>query len=389
MKQPDALRLFSAIYFLWGMWAAPFGSFVAIYLAGAGVSDQDIGFLFGAASLTALITALPSGVISDKLSTRRAMMIGLLLAAPFYFALTLTNSLLLLVLIFVVDSLGANLYGIASDSAMYRSIAKSKAASFGILHLVINLGNAVALLACGYIISLAGFSALGIIFMLFPLGIMFLVRRVPTVQAKFEKHTLSEYLREFSRREFLLFAVAIFLLSYHWGTEKTSFPLYASNILHISNESLGWYFSANLLFYGVAGFLAGRLVNVSKRRESLFAIGLLLSAAGSIFYAGSYDFTSSLLSRLLHDSGDAILGVSMMLVISGLVPKERLGGAVGAMTIVYVIAGFTGAVASGYINQHIGYSEAILVSAALTIASAAVLWLTLKLKISGSPFPTG
>jgi len=388
VRQADAVRLFALLYFVWGFWAAPYGSFVAIYLSAAGISDSAIGLLFGAASLAALFTAFPSGIISDRFNPRRVMLIGIVITAPFYLAITFTDSLLLLLGVFVIDSLAANLYGIAADSAMYRAVESAKGKAFGVIHLLTNLGNAISLVVCGYLISAAGFRGLGLLFMLVPASAMVLLSfRIPVRTARLERLRLPEYLREFRRREFVLFAAAVFLLAYHWGTERTSFPLYASNVLHLSSEQLGLLFGINLLFYAVGGFLAGRFVEASQHRARLFALGLALSAAGSLIYAFSYDFGSALLSRVLHDGGDAMLNILMMLAISALASRERTGGTVGAMAIIYLIAGFAGAVGSGYINQYAGYSAAITVSAILTLSSAALLALALKSGASRSPFP--
>lgn len=386
MKQAEAVRLFSSINFVWGFWAAPFSVFVAIYLSQAGVSDSAIGLLFGVNFLMALIVSLPSGMLSDRINPRNVMLLGLALTAPFYLALTLTDSLLLLGAIFVIDALGANLYGIAADSAMYRSIESGKGKAFGIIHFVLNLGGALGYLACGYLLTSYGFQGLGLFFLL-PAGVMMLFAlKIPVASVRLEQGRVSSYLKDFRRKEFLLLAAAVFLLAYHWGAEKTSFPLYASNVLLLSNEQLGLFFSANLAVYAVAGLLAGRLIEVSRHRTRLFILGLVISAAGALIYSFSYDFGSALLSRLLHDSGDAILGVSIMMAVSALASKGRAGGVVGAMAIVYVIANFVGAVASGYINQYFGYAPAIQVAALLTFASAIVLALAVKGGISRSPF---
>ncbi len=386
MKQPEAVKIFSLLNLFWGIWGAPFGFFVAIYLAQTGVSDSNIGLLFGVNSLMGLVVAFPSGILSDRFNPVRAMLVGLIITAPFYFAITLTDSFLLLLLFFVLDSFGANLYSIAADSTMYRAIESTKGKAFGTVHLLNNLGVAAGALVGGYAIAYYGFRGLGLLALLPIIAVIALALQLPRAKVKLAKLSLSSYLQEFRRKEFLLLAVVAFLLAYHWGTEKTSFPLYASNILFLSSQQLGLLFFLNLLIYAIGGLLAGRLIDISKHRTRLFILGLVISAAGSLLYSSSYDFGSALLARLLHDSGDAMLGVSLMFAISVIAGRERMGGAVGAMYIIYILANFTGAVASGYINQYFGYPTAIQVSALLTLASAAVLALTVLSKISKSPF---
>lgn len=384
--QASAVRLFSLLNFFWGFWGTPFSLFVAIYLSQAGISDSGIGLLFGLNSLMGLIVAFPSGLLSDRFNPRRAMLAGLVLTAPFYLAITLTDSFFLLFLIFIIDSLGANLYAIAADSAMYRAIESTKGKAFGMVHFLMNLGTAGSALVCGYVIAAFGFTGLGIMFLIPAVIVGALVTKIPRRTIAVEKHTLREYLGDFGKRDFLLFSVAAMLLAYHWGAEKTSFPLYASKTLLLTSEQLGVLFFINLVVYAVAGLFAGHLTEISKHRTRLFIMGLIISAAGSFIYSLSYDFGSALLSRLLHDSGDGMVGVSLMLAIAAISSKERMGGAVGAITIVYIVANFIGAVASGYINQYFGYAAAIQIAAALTFASAVVLAIAVKGGISRSPF---
>ena len=384
--QAGAVRLFSLLNFFWGFWGTPYSLFVAIYLSQAGISDSGIGLLFGVNSLMGLVVAFPSGLLSDRFNPKRAMLAGLVLTAPFYLAITFTDSFFLLLLIFIIDSLGANLYGIAADSSMYRAIETTKGKAFGVVHLLLNFGTAGSALLSGYAIATFGFRGLGFIFLIPAFILGALVTKIPRATVKVEHHSLGEYLGDFRKREFLLLAIAAALLAYHWGAEKTSFPLYASNFLHLSSAQLGLLFFFNLLIYAVAGLLAGNMVELSKHRTRLFILGLLISAAGALLYSFSYDFGSALLARILHDSGDGMLGVSLMLAIAAISSKGRMGGAVGAITIVYIIANFVGAVASGYINHYLGYATAIQFAASLTLASAAVLAIAVKGGISRSPF---
>lgn len=386
MKQQEALRLFSLLNLTWGFWAAPFGFFVSIYLSQSGMSDSMIGLLFGANFLVAPLVAIPLGMLSDRLNPRKVIIAGMLLTAPFYLAITLTDSIALLALFFVIDAIGANLFSIAADSTMYRHIVSGKSRAFGMIHLLYNVGIGVGLFFSGQAIANWGFSGLGTAMLVPALLVILFALKIPGRAIQIEREKLSSYLSDFKRREFLLFAVAVFLLAYHWGAEKTSFPLYASNTLLLTSEQLGLLFSLNLFVYAIAGFLAGRQIAASKDVAKFFMLGLAISALGSFLYAFSYDFGSALLSRILHDSGDGMLSVSMMLAIAAISGKERTGGTIGAMMIIYALANFTGSVASGYINEYFSYSAAILFSALLTLVSGAVLFLALRLKLSANPF---
>ena len=386
MKQAEALKLFSLIYFTWGFWAAPFGFFVSIYLSQSGMSDSLIGLLFGVNFLVAPLVAIPLGMLSDRLNPRNAIIAGMVLTAPFYLAITLTDSIALLALFFILDSIGANLTTIATESTMYRSVISEKSKAFGLIHLLYNIGIGIGLFFSGQAIAAWGFGGLGTAMLVPALLVIILALKLPRQKIIIGRAPLSKYLADFRRREFLLFAVAVFLLAYHWGAEKTSFPLYASNILQLTSEQLGLLFSLNLFVYAIAGFLAGRQITAAKAGEKFFMLGLAISALGSVAYAFSYDFGSALLSRILHDAGVGMLSVTMMLAIASISGKERTGGTIGAMAIIYALANFTGSVASGYVNQYFGYSSAILLSAILTIASGAALFLALRLKISPNPF---
>lgn len=380
------VNTFILLYFFWGLLGSAFGFLVPVYLVNRGIGNTEIGLLMGAASLAAFTAGLPSGMLADRLGPRRMVALGFLLEIPFYYLLTLTTNSIALAALFIVFGFAGALGGTAADSALYRLARDAKGALFGLIHASNCGGIIIGLLLSSVVIAQFGFQAHALLLAAAGLAGLLVSQAIPLGGVAIASHPLGAYASEFRKGKFLLFALAMFLLAFHWGTEKTSFPLYASRVLGFGDSTLGIFFALNIAVFAVGGLLAGRFIDVAKGRAPLFITGLLLSAAGSIIYAGSYDFGSALLARSLHDIGDAMIAVMAMFAVSGISAKERLGGAVGAVSLIYVAASATGAVVSGALNDFAGYSFAIVFSAALTLLSAAILFLSLKTRLLEDPF---
>jgi MFS family permease len=85
----ENLGKFSLLYFLYGAGVSGTAQLVPIFLSQNGFSSTEIGLLAGVISIASLPFIFPSGVIADRLSSKKAMALGLLIASPFYLIVSL------------------------------------------------------------------------------------------------------------------------------------------------------------------------------------------------------------------------------------------------------------------------------------------------------------
>ena len=86
-------RLFLLAIFLDGLLFAGWNLFFNLYIVSAGYSRDFLGLLNAAPSLSALILAVPMGLLSDRIGRKRAMMLGFMLNPPWVSAVMVHKQL--------------------------------------------------------------------------------------------------------------------------------------------------------------------------------------------------------------------------------------------------------------------------------------------------------
>jgi MFS family permease len=92
--------------------------------------------------------------------------------------------------------------------------------------------------------------------------------------------------------------------------------------LHVSDATLSWVSTANLLTIAGLQMLAGRLTDFLGQRRAL-VIGLLIYMASSLCSALSPDFVTLVLARILAGIGMALVSTAAFSIITTVIPEGR------------------------------------------------------------------
>jgi MFS family permease len=142
-------RLFLLAIFLDGLLFAGWNLFFNLYILSAGYSRDFLGMLNAAPSVSALILAVPMGLLSDRIGRKRAMMLGFLLSNFGIIAMILARSEWAMLVLALCWGAAGQLYVISQAPFMMKaSDDKTRdilfSFSFGMFPLASTLGNIIA-----------------------------------------------------------------------------------------------------------------------------------------------------------------------------------------------------------------------------------------------------
>nr|WP_308191964.1 MFS transporter [Gordonia liuliyuniae] len=155
------------------------------------------------------------------------------------------------------------------------------------------------------------------------------------------------------------------------------------SLVNTTSNNASWALTITLLVGAVATPIAGRLGDmVGKRRVMITNMGFV--AVGSIICALSTALIPFLVGRALQGIGIGTIAVGIS-ILRDIVPANRLGASVGAMSASLGVGGALGLPFAAIIAEHVSWHALFWVSAATALAGAAGL----RLYVPESPERSG
>ncbi|MBA2847662.1 MFS family permease [Thermosulfuriphilus ammonigenes] len=339
--------------------------FMPVYLKGKlGFSGQQIGLLYGALSVTTLITAFPFGLASDRLKARDLVALALLLLGGAIYLQAQVSHFTVYFLAFLIYGLGLNLFRIALDALLFKTVSERTGKSFGIFN-----GSRMAGFTLGGILGGVLLDRLDFVFTLktvagFYLLLLAFYPWLPrTTPVRFRIITYQE---DFVRRPVVFFALWLLLFYLHWGAEFTSYGLFLRKSLGLSLTGMGLYMSAEFATVGLASVGGGLLLHRGLAIEHLALAGLFASGVGHIGMVWP-QVPISLAFRLVHGLGDGFIAVVSYVGIARLFRIERIGGNAGLITFSIMLGSFIGSLIFGPLGERYGYGTPLAISGLITL----------------------
>jgi MFS family permease len=116
------------VFYIWGFiggMAALLAPYYAIYFLDIGLSFSQIGLIFSASALAAILFEVPTGAIADRFGRKFSVVLSWLLAAITVILIPFTNSFALILLLFFLMSVFSTL-GSGSDQAWLTDYLKQR-----------------------------------------------------------------------------------------------------------------------------------------------------------------------------------------------------------------------------------------------------------------------
>lgn len=136
-------------------------------------------------------------------------------------------------------------------------------------------------------------------------------------------------------------------------------------------EGATWTMTAWLIAAAVATPLLGRVGDLRGRRTVFLAV-LGVVAVGDVVAAAAPDLTALLAGRVLQGAGGALFPLAFGIIRDAL-PRERVVGAIGAMSAVIGIGGAAGSVAAGPLSELVSWRGLFLAPLLLAAVGAALV----------------
>jgi len=359
-----AFVYFGYMQLLWLMFA-----YVPLYLKSAGFTHLEISFLISLFSFLPLIVVIPFGIFSDRISPKRLVILGFILLSLFSLTIRFGGSFRSLLFLFVMGGLGSSIFLISCSSLYYKLLqGENQGKKIGFFTAMGNLGYGVGPLMGSLILPATTLPDLFVI--IFLMSLPFLGLSFFLLDIKPEPFNFHLYWKDFSRFEVLVVAAITFLVSLHFGAERTTLTLFLKYNARVSEHQMGVIFFCVGITLATIIFSLGSLRNIHANLKMLFFIGLLLSGIFNIGMLFVDNFPKALTIRLLHVIGDSAYLLAQRIAISRLSPAHRVGGNIGIFDTTTTIGTFVGAFISGLLP---GYVYPFVLTGVLSLIGAAAL----------------
>ena len=188
-------------------------------------------------------------------------------------------------------------------------------------------------------------------------------------EERFSAVTIREYRFTIFNKRTLLFSAFLILLALHWGTEITIYGPFLRSRFGLSDSGVALYMAGAYLAIVLAAFVVGRLRDDPARNRRLFLLGMVLSGAGLILMTVG-DVRLSFLFRLVHEAGDGLMSVFVVLTLAKLFEKKTIGGSAGILTALQTSGGMAGSLVFSWLGFRAGLQVPMIVAGAVLLANA-------------------
>ncbi|MBA4336171.1 hypothetical protein C0416_00160 [bacterium] len=372
MKSPLALPVITKS--IHGFIYSMFWVFVPVFLVQQRFSGFEIGVFIGLANLMAIVTTLPAGIANDRIHSKRMILYALIISMFYYLGLlTVTNSILLAGA-FICGGLGKNLFNVSIDSMTFKVIDKKRSPiQLGKYLGYVILIEALGFMTGGYMISSFGFeSTISIIIILLFIAVFISLFLPITYTFSFK---LLEYKKDILQKGVLLFILVVFLFTFHYGAETTSYSLFLKDQFSLNSGQIGLFVGGSVFFVGLSSLFFGKKVAGGFNPRYVFYIGLFISGIGHVLLSLQTNVWFAFAVRCFHEFGDGAMIFSIYYGIVSIFNIERIGGNASIITFAQIMGASLSAFLFGPLGEHYGYYLPLFVSGITTILAGFILYI--------------
>jgi len=340
--------------------------FLPVYMKAQGLSDVQIGTVFGLLSISALVVMFPLGVLSDLFSPRRLIFLGgctfVLFAGLILSAKSYWQFLLVAPLGGVASStFHIVLYALFLKVIDRNQVGKKIAFYQSGMYLGLGVGPAIG----GVLVGEGNFGALLMGVLVVGFIVIALVLKLP--ESETIRFDIGGYRRDLGHSRILLFLLLAFIYPTHFGVEQTSFTLLLKETLYFSPPRIGLVYLAIGTWMAILAPLAGHRFDASQSLRALLLGGLIISGTFQILTAVVDSFGHMIIVRLFHTVGDVLMILSIGVMTAAFFPEARMGGNSAVVVATRTCGVFTGNLGSGFINGALGYGYSFAISGSVLL----------------------
>ncbi|HAU39406.1 MAG: major facilitator superfamily protein [Candidatus Peregrinibacteria bacterium GW2011_GWF2_43_17] len=347
------------------------GFFWAIYFTQIGLSGTQSGILFMTLTVTGVLITLPGGLLNDRIPSKRIIQLGLILMIIEFLTLSQTQYFPFILAMFFIGGIGTNLYNISMDSLFYKT-SQGEPPSKRIKTYVgfYLLGAGIGVLFSGNILEYIDFQkylivTAGLVSILLILSLL-----LPSTETfKFE---IESYKKDIKKPHVLLFIAIIFSFAIHMGSEFTSYGPFLKETLGLTFSQMGAYMGTAIICMFATVRLTNRALEKGTGIKTIITLGLLCSGIGYLIMLIPI-IPISLVGRIIHEGGDAMMFVFLYTGVLEFFKKERIGGNSGLITLTQTSAIALSSLVFGPLGSSFGNQIPIIIGAITTLLAIILL----------------
>ncbi len=349
---------------------------VPLYLLKNGFNGWQIGTAVSLYALTPLLVTFPTGWVNDRLAISGVVRGALAVIALVLAALANTRTFLPTALLFAVFGAANAMLDTSLNSLYYKDRRQTDLnRKFGVYSFWMNFGTAVGTLLGGLLVFLSGFQAL--FYALAGLMVLTILFVRHFGDEKFEFVSLGEYRRAFVHRKALLLAAMLFVLALHWGLEGTVYSPFLREAFGLNSLQLSIYISGALFATALASYRVSRMRFDQASNQRLFLGGMLMSGAGLALMILPNVYLS-FLARVLHETGDGMMAVVIIVFISRLFERRNIGGNAGLLQAIFTLGHVAGAQIFSPMGYSLGLRVPFIVAGAILVLDCAFAYIVFR-----------
>jgi len=338
-------------------------------------SGGQIGLLYAALNLNALLVTFPVGVTGDRYPARVLTRLGLAGAALSIWGLSAIERFWPFLLGFWAFGLSLTLFRQSLDILLFKENPADAAWRFGQYNAWRMGGMMLGALAGGALVYLLQFPltmrliGIGLLLMLWPAARLPLTRGVRT--------SVWEYRRDFFTKPVLFFAAWLFLFTTHWGAEATSLALFLRHNLGLESLGVGAYMAGEFGVVSATAYFYGRYWAKKMKPLSFMTVALVASGVGHILMTYP-NLAWSFAMRAVHGFGDGLILMETYTTLARLFHVDRIGGNSSLISISITLGVLTGSLIFGPMGANFGYQTPLIVSGIISLALLPMAYAGLK-----------
>ncbi|HOT75413.1 MAG TPA: MFS transporter [Candidatus Wallbacteria bacterium] len=337
-----SVLIISLFKFYYLLISVSFYAYIPLFFAAGGFDERKVGALFALQSFMAILTYLPSGIINDKISAKRQIIIATFIYSLFLLLLNFSTSYLHFTALFVLWGISATMIDNSTNVIYYKqSRLINNRFFFAFFAITATMAYAIGGKLGAHLTAGNDF---GLLFKaLFAMSLFLIFLSYFLTDTRVSSVKLSDYKDDIFSFDSLLIAANLFLFTYHWGAELTYFTLFLTKSAALSLNDVSY-------IYMEVGFVMSAIIfslGIFKEKIRLKASAALLIAVA--FSGGSQiamfhirDLDGALFNQFLHSIGDACFIYYWLNIIPETFKYEKLGGAssfVNLFTVLSVVSG--------------------------------------------------
>ena len=346
-----------------------FYAYIPIFFKSKGFTEHQTGILFSMQSLMAIVTYLPSGIINDRFSVKSQIIFGIFIYTAFTGFLQSAVTFWHFFALFILWGLSGTMIDNSTNVMYYKDSAQSpNKLFFAVYGITATIAYAAGGKIGAMLIDGNDFSTL--FKTVFYMSLAMLPIAMTLSDTKAVSIRLRDYLDDILRFDTIVLALTIFIFTYHWGAEVTSFTMLMKNEAGMDLGSIS-------LIYLEVGLVMSAIIfalGIFKQKHGLkpvtaIYIAVAASAGSQLAFCYVRTFEGMLLNQFFHAIGDSFFMYYWLNIIPTMYKYERIGGASSFVNLFSVISVIAGSAISGMAVQRSASNySAFLISGLLMLS---------------------